>query len=106
MTTFKFFCIVDINALEESNKRNVLAHEMKIITLFIHKYMPIEELSELKNILWTLEVKVQPRIPMILLARSTKGDKEKCQYHSVSTDSSTTQFSQRDKLLYLRKKMV
>jgi hypothetical protein len=34
--------------------------------------MPIEELSELKNILWTLEVKVQPRIPMILLARSTK----------------------------------
>jgi hypothetical protein len=49
-----------------------LANKVKNITLFIHKYVPIEELSELKNILWALEVKVHPRIPMILLATSTK----------------------------------
>lgn len=54
----------------------------KKITLLIHKDMPIEELSELKNILRAVEIKVQPRIPMILLARQAKKVSEKCQHHS------------------------
>jgi len=37
-------------------------------TLFIHKYVPIEDLSKLNNILWALEIEVKSRIPMILLA--------------------------------------
>jgi len=38
-------------------------------TLFIHKYVPTEDLSKLNNVLWALEIKVKSRIPMILLAR-------------------------------------
>jgi hypothetical protein len=37
-------------------------------TLFIHKYVPIEDLSELNNILGALEIKVKSRMSMVLLA--------------------------------------
>jgi hypothetical protein len=44
----------------EFKKTNILGNNWKDQenTLFIHKNMPIEDLSKLNNILWVLEVKV------------------------------------------------
>lgn len=47
-------------------------------TLFIHKYMPVEELSKLNNIFWALEVNIETRISMILLAGNTKSVSQYC----------------------------
>jgi hypothetical protein len=38
------------------------------VTLFIHKHMTIEDLSKFNDIFWALEVKVESRISVILLA--------------------------------------
>lgn len=37
------------------------------VTLFIDKYMAIKELSELENIIRTIEVHIYPCIPLVLV---------------------------------------